>query len=493
MLKRLHRDERGVTLIFAMFVAFVVLLLSIYVIDQATHNQSRAAYDRKRLTATNAAEAGLNWWFNSVQTSAVQNLRQTAYTGSVISGPNSVSFTSTPTYYADTTGSTAFSGSLTATHYPMSVKIVSVGTASDGTKRQMETFMVLHPIYGGFDGAMIANSDTTFTNNFTVNGNLGNDGDIVINNGNFSSPSGLETVKGSIYVSTPGKTLTIADQLHVYGSVWATGAVTINHAQALIDQDAKSTSSSVTVTKGLVQGKAYYCTGSAPSNVTGAKIQTCALGNPPTTAFPQIQYDASAWGSLGYYVQTFSNPVTACTDARNYVEGNANGTYKGGAGVPSGYSGVVVYITQNCTYSNSNNASISLGTNLAIVTLGGINLSQQSTWTGVTSTRNLYFIHPYPDTGTYACAAGNPNGVYDLGDVALGNNTNFNNLVQTSVYSPCEAVMTNNNTAFYGQVIGQSMTVGNNYNMTYRPVLIPGAKVTGFKEDVAYIREARAS
>jgi hypothetical protein len=37
------------------------------------------------------------------------------------------------------------------------------------------------------------------------------------------------------------------------------------------------------------------------------------------------------------------------------------------------------------------------------------------------------------------------------------------------------------------------MTVGNNYNMTYRPVLIPGAKVTGFKEDVAYIREARAS
>ena len=48
------------TLIFALFVAFVVLMLSIYVLDQATHNQSRAAYDRKRLTATNAAEAGLS-------------------------------------------------------------------------------------------------------------------------------------------------------------------------------------------------------------------------------------------------------------------------------------------------------------------------------------------------------------------------------------------------------------------------------------------------
>jgi hypothetical protein len=65
--------------------------------------------------------------------------------------------------------------------------------------------------------------------------------------------------------------------------------------------------------------------------------------------------------------------------------------------------------------------------------------------------------------------------------------------VQTSVYTPCEAVMNNNNSAFQGQVIGQSMTIGNNFNMAYRPVLIPGSKVTGFKEDIAYIREVRAS
>src|SRR5207247_10671734 len=77
MMKRLHRDQEGVALIMALFVAFVVLMLSIYVIDQATHNQSRAAYDRKRLTAQNAAEAGINWWFNAVQNSPVQNLQLT--------------------------------------------------------------------------------------------------------------------------------------------------------------------------------------------------------------------------------------------------------------------------------------------------------------------------------------------------------------------------------------------------------------------------------
>ena len=494
MLTRLHRDERGVTLIFALLVAFVVLMLSIYVLAQATHNQTQAAQDRKRLTAQNAAEAGLNWFFNNIQNapaSSSSSMQMTPFTGNVISGPNSVSFTATPTYFSDTTGVTPFSGALTATHFPLSVKVVSVGTASDGSKRQMETFLALHPIYGGYDGAMIANSNTTFVNNFTINGNSGNDGDIVILNGSYTSPSGNQTVHGNIYVSTPGATATLSSAIHVFGSVWSEGSLSVSHSQAVIDGDAKSTSGSVTVSPGTVNGGASYCTGTAPSNVAGSKIKTCALGPPPSTAFPQVQFDATAWQSLGYYVQTFSG-ATACTDAQSYVEGNGAGSYQSGAGVPAGYTGVVVRITTNCTYVNGNNKTVSLGSNLAIVTDGGINLSQQSTWNGVTSQRSLFFIHAWPSSGTYACAAGNPNGTYDLGDVALGNNTNFNNLVQVSVYSPCEAAMNNNNTSFYGQVIGATMTIGNQFSMIYRPVLIPGAKVTGFKEDVAYIREVTA-
>jgi Tfp pilus assembly protein PilX len=494
MLKRLNGDEQGVALIMALMVTFVVLLLSVYVLTQATHNQAQGAYDRKRLTAETAAEAGLNWFFNNVQkspASSTTTLQTTPYTASVISGPNSVSFTATPTYYSDTTGLTAFSGTLSANNYPKSVKVVSIGTASDGTERQMETFMVLHPVYGGYDSAMIANASTTFVNNFTVSGNSGNDGDIVILNGNYTSPSGNQTIHGSIYVASSGGTATLSTSLHVYGSVWASGSVAINHSQALVDGDVKSTAGSVTVSPGTVSGGAYYCTGSAPSNVAGSKIQTCSLGPPPSTAFPQVQWDQNAWESLGYYVVTFSDPATACTDAQSYVEGNAAGTYKGGAGVPAGYTGVVVRITQNCTYGVSNNQTISLGSNLAIVTDGGISLSQKSTWIGVASQRNLHFIHVWPSSGTYACAAGNPNNVYDLGDVALGNNTSFNNLVNTSVYSACEAVMNNNNTTFYGQVIGSTMSIGNQFSMIYRPVLIPGAKVTGFKEDIAYIREVR--
>lgn len=491
MFIRLHRDERGVTLIFALLATFVVMLLSVYVLDQSLRNQDQAARDRKRLTAENAAEAGLNWFFNNIQNAPATlttTLQMTPYTGSLISGPNSVSFTATPTYYSDTSGVTPFTGTLTATHFPLSAKIVSVGTASNGSHRQMESFMALHPIYAGYDGAMITNSSASFQNNFTITGNNGNDGDIVVLNGNYSSTSGTQTVHGNIYVSSAGGTATIGTGLHVFGQVWASGSVTLSQSQALVDGDAKSTSGGVTVSSGAVGGSAYYCTGSAPSNVSGAKIQTCALGPPPSTPFPQVQFDATAWQSLGYYVQTYSG-ATACTDAQNYVEGNSSGTYKSGAGVPAGYSGVVVRIAANCTYVNTNNVTVSLGSNLAIVTDGGINISQKSTWNGTSSQRSLFFIHAWPSSGSYACSNLNPDGVYELGDVALGNNTSFNNLVQVSVYSPCEAAMNNNNSTFYGQVIGTSTSVANQFSMIYRPVLIPGAKVTGFQEDVAYVRE----
>jgi Tfp pilus assembly protein PilX len=448
-LRRVHRDEGGVALIMAMMVAFVVLLLSIYVLGQATHNQQQAAYDRDRLTAANAAEAGLDWWYQKVQNTVVENLPLTAYTGSVISGPNTVSFTATPTFYKDDKGSPGQEWPVnvqpTATDYPKSVKIVSVGTASDGSTRTMETFMALLPVYGGFDGALIANSNTTFTNNFTVNGNAGNDGDIVILNGNFDAPSGLVTVKGSIYVGTPGYYANIGTQLHVYGQVWAAGQVTINHPQALVDLDTKSTS------------------------------------------FPHVQYDQSAWQSLGY---TLFKTFTDCTSAENYVESSSastNGTYN--ADAPLNPGGIVVRITANCDYINSNNFTLNMASNLAIVTDGGIDIGQKSTWNGVSGTKSLYFIHAWPSSGTYPCFASNPDQKYETGDVYLGQLTSFDTHVQTSVYTPCEALMLNNNSAFQGQVIGGTMTVGNLFNMNYRPVLIPGAKVTGFKEDVAYIRE----
>lgn len=483
MITRL-REEQGVALVVALLVTFVVMLLSTVVVSQAIHNTGQSGYDRKRLTSVNAAEAGLNYYYNYLQEIEPENLVTTPVTLPLGAAPGTVELTATPTFYADEAGTIPFSGTPSNNNHPRSMVVTSVGTTNDGTERTMESFVVLNPIYGGLTGAIVTNSSTTFNNNFTVNGNNGNDGHVHVLNGNFVVPSGLETIKGDVWVTNGYAS--IGTNLHIYGELWAggippNGHVTVNHPQALIDRDVKSTSSSVTVSQGTVVGGAYYCTGSPPgSNVQGSKIQTCDLGIPPTEPFPQIQYVQSGWESEGYYIHPAFTGATACTDARNYVEGSGSGTFQGGAGVPSGYTGVVVYIDATCTYGSSNNVTVTLGKNLAILTEGGINLSQRSNWNGSGTTKNLYLMSPWPASGSPSCPTQN---------VTLGNNTGFNSLVQTFVYSGCTVTMNNNNSAFNGQVLGSSVTVGNNFNMTYKPVLVPGAEVIGFEQDIAYIRE----
>jgi hypothetical protein len=476
---RRFADERGAALIVAMAVTFVVMVLSTVVVSQAIHNTGSSAYDRRRLTSVNGAEAGLNFYFNYLEVTDADDLSTAVQAEPIAGAPGTSDFEITPTFFKDKEGTIAFTGSPSDNNYPRSVRLVSVGTTNDGTERTMESFVVLSPVFGGLTGAIVTNSSTTFSNNFTINGNNGNDGDVYVLNGDFSAPSGLETIKGDIYVTNG--TASIGTNLHLYGDVWANGSVTINHPQAVIDVDAKSTTSSVTVTQGTVKGNASYCTGSPPgANVLGQKIQTCSLGAPPTEPFPQIMYDQSAWEDNGYYIVTPFTGATACTDAQNYVEGSGAGTFQGGSGVPAGYTGALVYIDSTCPYTNSNNSTISLGKNLAILTEGSITLANRSNWNGSGSTKQLHLMSPWPSSGSPSCPTQN---------ITVGNLNNFNSLVETFVYSPCTVTMNNNSSAFQGQVIGTTVSIGNLFTMTYKPVLVPGADIVGFDQDIAYIRE----
>ena len=63
MLTRLRDDERGVAMIIAVSVAFVVLLLATVVVAQSIHSIDSSGYDRERLLSVNAAEAGTNQWY----------------------------------------------------------------------------------------------------------------------------------------------------------------------------------------------------------------------------------------------------------------------------------------------------------------------------------------------------------------------------------------------------------------------------------------------
>jgi hypothetical protein len=121
--------------------------------------------------------------------------------------------------------------------------------------------------------------------------------------------------------------------------------------------------------------------------------------------------------------------------------------------------------------------------NLAIITDSEINLSQQSSWNGVSSLKDLFMISTYPAA---SCPASGTSGSHN---VSFGNLTTTNSLVETFVYTPCTATMLNNNSSFTGQVIGTTLNVGNNFQENYKPVLVPGANLTGYNQDIAYIRE----
>jgi hypothetical protein len=481
MLIRMRRDERGIAMVVSLLAVFVVFLLGLVVVAQTIHNSTQSAYHRKRLQSVDASEAGLNMFYNYLEHTQAKDLSWSSVTGSVGVAPGTSTFSVTPTWYSDASGTTLFTGTFSDINFPRSVKIVSIGTTNGTTTRKMESFMAVHPVFGGFEAAVVTNSSTNLVNSFTISGNNGNDGDIIDTSGDLTMTSGNQTIRGNLYV--PNGSLNIGTQVHVYGSVWANGSVTLNHPQAVVDQNATSSSSSLSVVNNSVGGIGTYCTTvSGTSKISGGAVQQCQ-GPPPSPSFPHVTYDDThvpqpdpTW--TGYMYLSFTGVgTTACTAARAYIEGTGAGTFNGGLGLPVGSTGVLVRILSTCTYSPSNNVTVNMNSNLAIISNGSISLSQQSTWTGVGTTRSVHFIVPWPQT----CSGG-------IGNISVGNNTNFNALVSVGLYTPCTANMSNQN-AFYGQVVGGSVVIGNNWSMNYRPIVIPGAHVSGFTEDIAYIRE----
>ena len=68
MIKKFN-EERGIAMVTALMVSLVVLFLSIVVVALSLHNSTISAFDRKRIQAVDAAEAGIDAWFSGLVTS----------------------------------------------------------------------------------------------------------------------------------------------------------------------------------------------------------------------------------------------------------------------------------------------------------------------------------------------------------------------------------------------------------------------------------------
>ena len=458
MFNRLRTEEEGLAMVISLMVAFVILILSTVVVAQSIHTLDSSGYDRRRLTSVNAAEAGTNFYYQYFQTTPASSLSCAASTRTVGSAPATSSFTATPTYY-NAAGSVV-SCPFTDESYPSYVLVNSVGTTSSGAQRTFQSYIKLTPNYGGFDGALFSNSgDVSIGNNFNLYGNSGNNADVYVASGNYTQNQN-SNVRGSVFVANGSATM--GNTAQIQGDLWTKNAASLT----TVVGDVTSTTS--TISNGTVGGNAKAA-GAITSTVAGTKSQNqTGIANPPTQSFPQITYDATDWTSVGYTEHVYTG-ATACTDARTFVEGT----------IPAGNHVVRITGGTPCTYTNSvSNPTITMNGNLAIISDWGINISNQSNWNGVTSTRSLYFISVWEAAPTCANKT-----------VQTGNNTNFNSLVKVLFYTPCTLTLANQN-AFSGQALGSPINITNQFNLTYQPVLVPGITgIIGFDQDISYVRE----
>jgi hypothetical protein len=478
MFERLRTEERGVAMIISLAVAFIVLLLSTVVVAQSIHSLESSGYDRERLLSVNAAEAGTNYWYAFLETTSPATMAAnggcdagtgTLTIGDVVqSGPSLAAFSSVGTFYA-VDGSTVMPCStFTDTNYPSFVKVESTGTINGSPNRTIETYVRLTPNYGGFGAAILAVNGPDFQGNFTVNGNTGNDGDIFVLNGNLSIQNSM-TVYGNLYV--PFGFADLANGAVVKGNLWARDDVDVENP-ATIEGAALSSEGDI-IGSGFINDDATAAGDVDTANLTigGVVTEFVSMPDVPTQTFPQITSSTAAWITSGYTLVDYSaNPgVTDCLKAHDWIKNTW---------VSSGITNALIRIDETCTFQNDNNATYNIYGHLGILSDGGFNLRLRSNWNGTPgSVKNIHFISVYG-----ACSG-------TTKDISVSNNTSFNSYTNVSFYTPCKATMNNQN-AFVGQVLAKDVTIGNNFNMRYKPVLVPGITgVTGFKQDISYIHE----
>ena len=459
-------------MVIAMMVVFVVVLLSIVVFDMSIHNTQQAAYDRKRVTSIAAAEAGVDRAWNLVQFTAPASLPcGTSVTGALGAEPAPASFTIDFTWYKDAIG-TPFSCSVgdqpSQAVPPTAALITAVGKTNSGVPRTMQAYVTLSPNYGGFGSAILAVTNTTFQNNFSILGQNGNDGNIYVTDGDLIIDNPV-TVYGNVYVHDGSVQMKNNSQIN--GELWANGNITLDNPSTVGTNVISSTGAIDTTTDpgGVIGGFAMAGTTveEPPLVISGSTYEYSPQGAPPTQAFPKLCQVAIAsvcpampW--TGYTVTT----ATTCAAAQTFLDASLSGDR-------------VLWIPSGCTdLQIANNDVINFSGNLAIITNGKITMANRNTWNGVTG-RKLFLISNYRSGLT--CSSG----AYDI---TTGNNSNFKN-ASVLFYSPCTVTLNNQND-FIGQVLGNTVNIENHFTMQYQPVLVPGLdSIEGFSQNVVYIRE----
>lgn len=531
-----------------MVVALLVTLISFIVVSavlaQSLHNISQAGYMRRRLSAVSAAEAGLNWYWRTLELTTLTGLQTSGwsevpagsglwqYTGtatsSVASGPDAPVFRLRVRYFKENPCANPTTGaartctatgltvqSLTEDPFPSTIFAIvrSIGcvgndcasatwpTNSSSVRRALESVMRLRSRYGGVSGTVTASYVC-----LDQAADLRMDGDLYVLGQAAAAPPGWPaecsagvvvgsgdklTMTGSLYSGDGNITTGTGSDLDVSGDIFAAGSVVLGSGTSTAPvcdgtNDATCGCSDPNVklcVRGNVTGSAV--TVGSQAAVLG-DISVCSPACPPATIdFPKIVWDEKDW---------------------------ANWTIHDNATVASAISGLaspmersVYRVTQSpCVIHLSGSYAISV--DIAIVgSKCSFELDSGTTFTG-TGTVLLMSLWPgtpasvgsvpASDCGGGSIEGGTVGGGFTQGqyDIYIHNNPdtagpNF------FFYTPCSLKIDNNSaTPVKGQLVARYLWIKNGADVTNVSVSggggidLPGI-VTGFSQDVRYINE----
>ena len=458
------RQENGFAMVTALLVSMAVLSMSIVVLNLSIHNSQTSGFDRDRVGAIDAAEAGISQYVAQLK-SGTGSATCNALDGDLTVSPVTHYHATVQLYsvWPPVSGSEMSCPPPSGVD-PMGALVISKGTinAAGGlATRTMETALSLAPIYAGLGQAVFSNIALNFQNKMTINGNIANDGD-VYTNGNFVLRNNT-SIGGTVY----SQGYADIDQGTVKQDVWANSYVSLHNISVL--GKATSSTSYIDLDTAHVYGDAKAGTTiTVPGNsaVDGVRTSNSPSGPPPQLPFPQITYDASQWTKAGYTINTFAT----CASAQAFING-----------APSGNN--VVRVTAQCALTWGNNSTVNLKGNIALFTDGSFATVNQTTWNGIGGTRTLFIVRPYQAGLPCTPPTSSP---YDIN---VSNNTNFNS-INILVYSQCTVNFGNNNAGgVNGQIIGGQVNITNQMVLNYKPLVIPGFNVTGYTASIAYMRE----
>jgi hypothetical protein len=482
-----RRDERdlGSTLIVAMMVMMLAASLCAVVVKVAIDTNAESGVDRQRTVSINAAEAGLDATFATIEGSGTSLPCVWPTDGStynVYANPDPTNVTVAITYY-DASGnafpaSDCSGGVLNPSDIPASALIESkavlpaLANAPRTATRYMQSSVNLTPIRGkGLTNAIFGDQTIFTSNKVTVYRGSGGDDGNLYTNGDFTCDNN-ESFQGSMLA--PKGSVTLGSSCSFTGDVWVANSVNSeNGYSGTIGGRIIASTGNISLTGGNVGGTLQAA---GTINYAGCSVpnkcfenQGTAAPTSPSQPFPHILGDATTlndtWGGEGWN-------VIADNDCTNIVDHITNQS--------TGYATLTgkTLVTTPCSVA-FNKVNVKFKGDFALFASGGITSSQQVTFDGSSPNTNVYMIVPWtgtdPVTGqTYTDYFGNQVSC-PAGNISFGNNFSTTSKVNLLVYTPCDLSYANNNAGTNPSQIyaGGTVTINNQYTMTYYAVPLP--------------------